>query len=123
MLNPVRREIHKLSLFHQAKLGIAKHSMPDIARLFKCRANLFEIFTVNEERFISFPDAFSIFHDGTVFNTVVLAGISRACISEVERSVFLITDAEKQYVAVQFIQFSNRGAVSENVGKVVQPCL
>ena len=84
MLNPVSCKIHKLSLLHQAKFSISKFTMSDSACLFKCRSNLFKIFAVNEERFICFPDTFFVFHNGAVFNAVVLAGVGSVCISEVE---------------------------------------
>ena len=73
--NPAHGKIDELTLTHKANRPVAKRRGADRTFPLKSSADLVEVLAVDIERAVFLPCASAVFHDRTVLNAVVFAGV------------------------------------------------
>ena len=75
VLDPVHGKVDKFALAHKADCPIAERRGADRTFPLKSSADLVEVLAVDIERAVFLPCASAVFHDRTVLNAVVFAGV------------------------------------------------
>lgn len=75
VLDPVHGKVDKFALAHKADCPVAERRGADRTFPLKSSADLVEVLAVDIERAVFLPCASAVFHDRTVLNAVVFAGV------------------------------------------------
>lgn len=75
VLDPVHGKVDKFALAHKADCPVAERRGADRTFPPKSSADLVEVLAVDIERAVFLPCASAVFHDRTVLNAVVFAGV------------------------------------------------
>ena len=73
--NPAHGKIDELTLTHKANRPVAKRRGVNPAFPLKGSTDLIEVLAIDKERAVFLPCASAVFHDRTVLNAVVFAGV------------------------------------------------
>lgn len=75
VLDPVHGKVDKFALAHKADCPVAERRGADRTFPLKSSADLVEVLAVDIERAVFLPCASAVFHNRTVLNAVVFAGV------------------------------------------------
>ena len=83
-LNPVHGKIDKLALAHKTDRPVTKGRRVNRAFTLKSSADLVEVLAVDKKCAVLLPHALAVFHDRAVFHAVVLAGVLRTGVCQMQ---------------------------------------
>lgn len=83
-LNPAHGKVDKLALAHKTDYPVTERRRTNRAFTLKSSTEFIEILAIDKERAVFLPYASTVFHNRTVFHTVVLAGVLRTGICQMQ---------------------------------------
>ena len=107
--------IKEVAAIENSKCCVTKLNFVYAAGHLKSFSDFYKIFAVNSQGFIRFPDSFSVFHNCTVFYTIMFSRIFSSYIRKMKRSIFIVINTNQKNLSVQVIKTAQRRTFAKNI--------